>query len=279
MLPGSNLARTLAGSGMDWILVDTEHGNIDGTSPPPLLYTFPPSPTPPAPDSQMHDAVGAIAALHTSPIVRIPASEPWMIKRALDAGAHGIMVPLVSTAAQCRAVVSAAKFPPLGTRGFGSPFAQRAFAGIESGVEYLQQANGALVTVVQIETREALGNIDEIAGVEGVDVLFVGPFDLGNNIGRPVVGPAMHEELAAAIDGVHEAAVRHGKRSGIYCTSGRQAREYADKGFHMISVTGDVLALTNYVAQELDVAKGSLAHSAYEAVKGAAQKVAGPYGK
>ena len=104
-------------------------------------------------DGAMHDAVTAIAACSVSPIVRIAANEAWMVKRALDSGAHGIMVPLLNTAEDARRLVSSAKFPPLGTRGFGSPFAQMSWPGIKSIIEYLQQANDALLTIVQIETK------------------------------------------------------------------------------------------------------------------------------
>jgi len=190
-------------------------------------------------DGQMHESVAAIAACGVSPLVRIAANEPWMVKRALDAGAHGIMVPLLQTAAEAKRLVSAAKFPPKGMRGFGSPFAQTAFPGINTAAEYLSQANDTLLTIVQIETREALANIDEIAAVDGVDVLFVGPFDLGNNIGRPYVDAKPHEELATAITKVREAAAKAGKYSGIYCTSGAQARDYADTGFQMVGHTSN----------------------------------------
>lgn len=217
MLAGTNLARCMSRTGVDWILVDTEHGNID--------------------DSQMHEAVTAIASTHVSPIVRIAADEPWMVKRALDSGAHGIMIPLLQTAEQARKLVSAAKFPPRGSRGFGSPFSPGGFATnagvVPSSIEYLQTANDTLLTVVQIETKEALANIDAIAAIDGVDVLFIGPFDLGNNIGHPLTGE-MHENLKEAIETIHIAAQKAGKWSGIYCTSGEQARGYADRGFNMV---------------------------------------------
>lgn len=101
----------------------------------------------------MHDAVTAVAACSVSPIVRIADNQPFLVKRALDSGAHGIMVPLLKTVADAQRLASAAKFPPLGTRGFGSPFAQMHWPGIKTGVEYLQQANAALLTIVQIETK------------------------------------------------------------------------------------------------------------------------------
>ena len=97
MLPGTNLSRMLARSGPDWICVDTEHGLLS--------------------DPHMHESVAAIAACGVSPVVRIPANEAWMVKRALDAGAHGIIVPLLQTAEDARRLVSSAKFPPQGTRG------------------------------------------------------------------------------------------------------------------------------------------------------------------
>jgi 4-hydroxy-2-oxoheptanedioate aldolase len=100
--------------------------------------------------------------------------------------------------------------------------------------EYLQQANDALITIVQIETKEALDTVEQIATVPGVDVLLIGPFDLGNNIGRPILDGNMHEELHAAIDRIHNAAQKNGRATGIYCTSGEQAKEYADKGFNMV---------------------------------------------
>lgn len=165
MIPGANVSRLLARSGVDWVLVDCEHGNLD--------------------DGAMHDAVPAIAALGVSPIVRLPDMQGWMVKRALDSGAHGIVVPLLRTVEEARQLVQSAKFPPLGKRGFGSPIAPERFNPVPSFTEYLQQANDALLTIVQIETKEALECVDEIAAVEGIDVLFIGPFDLGESAPIP----------------------------------------------------------------------------------------------
>lgn len=109
----------------------------------------------------MHESVAAIASCGVSPLVRIPDNQGWMVKRALDSGAHGIVVPLLYTAEDARKLVQSAKFPPLGQRGYGSPFSMGMFDvnGGMTGLEYLQQANEGLVTVVQIETREALDNV------------------------------------------------------------------------------------------------------------------------
>ncbi|KAF2495981.1 2,4-dihydroxyhept-2-ene-1,7-dioic acid aldolase [Lophium mytilinum] len=246
MLPGANISKTLAITGVDWICVDTEHGNID--------------------DAQMHEAVTAVASFGISPVVRIAANEAWMVKRALDSGAHGIIVPLLYTPEDARRLVSSAKFPPLGTRGFGSPFAPNTFIASTSPdgphkpvalMDYLQQANGSLVTIVQIETAEALANVDAIAAIDGIDVLLIGPFDLGNNIGRPILAPELHPELKEAIAKIHAAAGRHGKGTGIYCTGLEQAKMYQEHGFHMISICNDVGALSGFFGNALQILKPS----------------------
>ncbi|CAG9945786.1 unnamed protein product [Clonostachys rosea f. rosea IK726] len=245
MLPGSNLTRTMCRSAgnIDWILVDQEHGNIS--------------------DDSMHEIVAAAAACGVSPVVRVMEGQRWMIKRALDAGAHGILVPMLDTAEEARKVVEYSKYPPLGRRGFepllavdkfveqhphGGPIKQL------TGLEYLAQANNSLVIAVQIETMEGLRNVKEIAEVPGIDVLFIGPFDLGLNIGHPVPASGeMAQELVNAIDEVQKAAAAAGKLSGIYCDTGEQARGYAKQGFKMISVITDMIALRKTFRENLDV--------------------------
>ncbi|KAF5597745.1 2 4-dihydroxyhept-2-ene-1 7-dioic acid aldolase [Fusarium subglutinans] len=237
MVPGANVSRALARvPGVDWVVVDCEHGNIDGEH-----YSM---------------SVPAVAAAGASPIVRIPGMESWMIKRALDSGAHGILVPLLRTAQEAREIVKAAKFPPQGTRGFGSPYAMERFSPMPTMTEYLQQANSSLLTIVQIETQEALDNLDEIAGVDGIDVLFVGPFDLGNNIGHPIIQGVVKPELREAIGRVLEVSHKFGKKCGIYSTSGKQARQYAEAGFDMIHVATDFTSLQFIMTQEVNIAKG-----------------------
>ena len=258
MLPGTHLTRTIARTGIDWIVIDCEHGNIA--------------------DADMHECVNAAAACGVSPLVRVPAAEGWMVKRVLDAGAHGFMCPLLRTAQDAKSIVETAKFPPIGRRGFGSPFSMGAFASpmqvddkmqkTPTAVEYLREANESLLTLIQNETKEALENVEAIAEVPGVDVLFVGPFDLGNNIGHPIVTGAPDEVLSDAVQKVRLAAKKAGKKSGIYGTSGEQAKAYATQGFDMVNVTGDVLALDQHVSNALSVAQG-----------GNPSEFTGPYGR
>jgi 4-hydroxy-2-oxoheptanedioate aldolase len=160
-----------------------------------------------------------------------------------------------------------------------APFPQASFTGVETAADYLKQANDSLLTIVQIETALALQNVAEIAAVPGIDILFVGPFDLGINIGQPITTGSPNEELQKAILKVHEAAKQAGKKSGMFCTSGAQAREYADEGFDMINIATDVGGIQAYFAEQVKAAKGSYAHSALNMAKGAVGKVSGPYGK
>ncbi|KAI6084412.1 Phosphoenolpyruvate/pyruvate domain-containing protein [Hypoxylon rubiginosum] len=241
-LPGQNVSRVLARAGVDWVMVDCEHGNID--------------------DAAMHEAVPAIASCGVSPLVRIPDMQGWMIKRALDAGAHGILIPLLRSAEEARKIVAAAKFPPQGQRGLGSPFAMERFSPVPSMTEYLQQANESLLTMVQIETQEALDAVEEIAAISGIDVLFIGPFDLGNNIGHPILDGVMKPELEQAIDRILEATNKAGKKCGFFATSGEQAKKYADKGFHMISAALDTTLLQASLGTSLNAARGQEAPKA-----------------
>lgn len=204
----------------------------------------------------MHEAVPAIASCGVSPLVRLPDMQGWMIKRALDSGAHGVLIPLLRTAEEARKVVAAAKFPPQGQRGLGSPFAMERFNPIPSMTEYLQKANDSLVTMVQIETKEALDAVADIAAVPGVDVLFVGPFDLGNNIGYPILDDVMKPELNQAIDRILEATHKAGKKAGFFASSAEQAKAYADKGFDIISAALDATILQSSVVESLATARG-----------------------
>lgn len=241
MLPGTNLTRVLCRSSrnMDWLLIDMEHGNIS--------------------DDSMHEIVAASASCGVSPIVRVVEGQHWMIKRALDAGAHGILVPMIETVQDAKKVAQSSKFPPVGTRGFEPLLAVEKFVeqhphgkGVKelTGREYLEQANESLVVAVQIETKSALDSVREIAAVPGIDVLFIGPFDLGVSIGHPIVGGKMDAVLESAIETIQQAARDAGISSGIYGDSGQEAKEWARKGFRMNSVCTDMIALRQIVGQE-----------------------------
>lgn len=194
------------------------------------------------------------------------------------------MVPLIRTVEEARNVVSYTKFPPTGTRGLGSPFPMEKFveqgtfgSGVKqiSQMSYYQQANEATVIILQIETATALQAVREIAAVPGVDVLLVGPYDLGNSIGHPVLKADLDPELVEAIATIRTAAKDAGKASAIFASSGAQARAYADQGFDMVNVITDVIALTRSLGEEVAAAKGSYLHAGVQGIKAGVGKVTG----
>ncbi|RSL81141.1 hypothetical protein CEP51_006055 [Fusarium floridanum] len=197
-LPGYTLARTIAPLGEDWVLIDCEHGNID--------------------DHNMYLQIGAISSSGVSPIVRIPADAPWMVKRALDAGAHAIMVPMCETKEQAEQLVRAAKYPskahPEGIRGTGAMFAPAAFN--LTGRDYLLNANDKVMVFVQIESRKGVENVQEIAKVDGIDMLFIGPNDLASSLGYVAFDHASIPEVQQASQRILDAALAAGKYAGHF---------------------------------------------------------------
>src|SRR4051812_2789711 len=153
-------------------------------------------------------AVIALAATPTVPVVRVPGNDPILVGRVLDAGARGVMCPMVNTREQAERFVAACRYPPEGSRSYG-PYRAA------DGPRYFAEANADIVTFAQIETLEALGNLDEIAAVPGLDVLFVGPTDLSiSGGGRPVMDytdPLVDGQHRAIVDAAHRA----GKRAGM----------------------------------------------------------------
>ncbi|KAL3479489.1 Phosphoenolpyruvate/pyruvate domain-containing protein [Aspergillus californicus] len=227
--PGYQLARTVAQLGEDWVLIDCEHGAID--------------------DREMHLQIAAVASTGTSPIVRIPSSEPWMMKRALDAGAHGIMVPMCDTAAQAASIVAGCKYPPQGTRGAGAMFAHSSFN--QSPREYLTTANANIVVIVQIESRAAVENCEAIAAVEGVDMLFVGPNDLASSMGYVAFDHGTVEEVQSAIGRVLAAAKGEGKYAGHFALGAEEAKRRWVQGFDFVNCGADIVAVSGWMGGEM----------------------------
>jgi 2-keto-3-deoxy-L-rhamnonate aldolase RhmA len=187
------------------------------------------------------DALHTLQALTGSavaPIVRVPFLNHHLIEHALDVGAAGVMVPKVDTAADAAAVVAACRFPPEGRRGV-NPVRASGYFGDVAG--YLRDANKNTVCMVQIESAEALHNVDAIAATEGVDVLFMGMGDLALALGQPAVttGPAMDAARARVL----AAARANGKQAGIFAYGLDLAAEYAREGFDVIAFGNEVKML------------------------------------
>ncbi|KAH8127514.1 hypothetical protein ACSS6W_000074 [Trichoderma asperelloides] len=231
-LPSFRTAQIIAQTGVDGIIIDCEHGHIS--------------------DDSMHSSTAAIAALGVSPLVRLRMTHSDLIKRALDAGAHGIVVPQINTVDDAKAVVSHSKFPPQGCRGQGS-----AFPAITHGIDlptYLKTANETLIICLQIESRAGVENVDDICAVPGVDMIFIGPNDLALSILGYVPAKGDEPEFLDAIEKIVVAARKHGKWVGRLSNDGASCKEHL-KVFDTVAMGYDIRAIQNWYTTELCVAR------------------------
>ena len=208
------VAELLAGCGYDWVMLDTEH-----------------SPVGPA---EAISFLRAVAPYPTSPVVRPGWNDPVEIKKLLDAGAQTLLIPYVQNADEARAAVAAVTYPPKGIRGV-SGITRATRYGAVSG--YAQRANEEICLLLQVETREALDRIEEIAAVEGVDGVFIGPADLAASFGYP--GEPSHPEVKAAILEALAKLERLGVPAGILSLDQDFLREAKDAGARFIAVDVD----------------------------------------
>src|SRR5262245_5457019 len=171
------------------------------------------------------------------PMVRIPATEYHFVARVLDMGAMGIMVPMVESAAQAQKIVESAKYPPLGRRGAAFTIAHDDYTGGDI-VEKIQSANSQTLLIAQIETAAGVRNVNEIAAVEGIDVLWIGHFDLSNSLGIP--GQFDHPQFQDAVSQVLAACRQHKKAGGFLASDIAGGNKLLDQGFRMLSYGGDL---------------------------------------
>jgi 2-keto-3-deoxy-L-rhamnonate aldolase RhmA len=171
------------------------------------------------------------------PLVRIPATEYHFVARVLDAGALGIMVPMVQSAEQARSIVQMAKYPPTGGRGAAFGVAHDDYTGGDI-VEKIRSANRESILIAQIETKLGVENVDAIAAVEGIDVLWVGHFDLTNSLGIPAQFD--HPDFKGALEKVLDACRRHNKVPGFMAGSVAEGSALLDQGFRMLAYGGDL---------------------------------------
>jgi 4-hydroxy-2-oxoheptanedioate aldolase len=212
-----------ATSGMDWVLIDGEHAPNDVRS---IL-------------AQLQ----AMAPHRAAAVVRPPIGETWLIKQYLDLGAQTLLVPMVETAAQARALVAATRYPPQGVRGVGAALARASAFGSRS--QYITSADEQICMLVQVETVSGLEHLTEIAQTEGVDGVFIGPADLAASMGHP--GNPSHPDVQRAIESAIAAVVATGKPPGILTSDPDLAQRYIDLGVRFIAVGTDVTLLGNSV--------------------------------
>jgi 2-dehydro-3-deoxyglucarate aldolase/4-hydroxy-2-oxoheptanedioate aldolase len=180
--------------------------------------------------------VAACRGLPIAPMVRVPRSDYHFLARALDIGCHGVMIPMVETAAQAKAIAEATHYPPVGRRGAAFGFAHDNYAP-GTPAEKIAAAHARTLVIAQIETEHGLANVDAIAATPGIDVLWVGHFDLTNFLGIP--GQFEHPMYQDAIRKVVTAGRAHGKGLGFMAASHATAKEYMDLGFNMIAAGTD----------------------------------------
>ncbi|MBF6617240.1 MAG: aldolase [Candidimonas sp.] len=208
-------------AGLDFIILDQEHGPVS-------LET-------------LHNHVRAAKLTHMAPVVRVKGLDSHAIGAALDSGAAGVQVPNINTAEQARIAVSAARFHPAGQRGV-CRFVRAASYGTQDRAEYFRNANNALL-VLQVEGVEGISNLDEILDIKGFDVLFVGPYDLSQSIGKP--GEIDSPEVLRLIKTIAEKAKEKGVILGGFCDSSEGLRFLQDLDFRYISYSVDLNIFIN----------------------------------
>ena len=223
------VAEICAAAGYDCVLIDREHGMGD-----------------------IHSAIAEMAGAQAhgaTALVRVKANDPVEIKLALDIGVEGVMIPAINNASEARRAAQACVYPPRGIRGFAAPIVRASSYGLHAA-EYLKRARDELLVIGQIETREGVEAADAIAATEGIDMIFVGPYDLTNSYGH--LGEPDHKETLKAIARVEKAAKKHGKLLGAIPTPARSADGLYRGGYDLVISHSDVVMVR--AAAEADVA-------------------------
>jgi 4-hydroxy-2-oxoheptanedioate aldolase len=226
-------AELMAHQGFDWLCVDTQHGATDFNTALAMLQ--------------------AISSTPTMPFVRVQWNEPSLIMKYLDAGAYGIIVPMIETKEDAERAVWAMRYPPAGMRSSG-PFR----AALYGGEGYQDECNEQLVLALMIETPKALENLDAIASVPGVDALYIGPSDLSQALGLGPRYNADNPKHAETVLKIRDAALRHGKVPGVHTNGSLLTNRYIRDGFKMVMLTADSGLLASSARGELNAIQDAL---------------------
>jgi 4-hydroxy-2-oxoheptanedioate aldolase len=227
----SLVTQAMAATGADYVCVDLQHGTATEASLVPLIQ--------------------AIVAGGSIPIVRVPEGNPAAIMKALDAGARGVVVPLVESGEQAARAVAACRYPPKGNRSFG-PFAASIQAGTSDPRELEQVA-----LIVMVETRAGIDHLDEIVATEGLTAVYLGPSDLSLAIGLPP-GSIEAPEFVSLVQLIRAVCDAHGVVPGMHCLNSKAALRAIAQGFRMITVTGDMGTLRAALQSEVNTVRAAL---------------------
>ena len=208
----------MAHQGYDSLTIDFQHGFHD-----------------------MQTALAMLQAISTTeavPLVRVPKNDPAWMQRLLDAGAFGVICPMVNTAEECERLVQACRYPPEGRRSLGPTRAR-----IYAGEDYAAEANNNILAIAMIETKEALRNVDAICGTPGLDAIYVGPGDLSLSMGETQRVDFTKPVLVQALDKILASAQKHQVVAGLHTGSAEYARQMVQKGWQFVTVKADTTLL------------------------------------
>lgn len=233
-IPDALVGEIAARSGFDTLCVDMQHGLADQASATRTLQ--------------------ATTGTGVPVLARVPWNEQGVIMRVLDAGAAGVIVPLINSARDAEAAVSACRYPPVGTRSYGP-----VRPALTEGPGYFAAANDALLVFAMIETKQALVELEEILATPGLDGVYVGPADLSLALGLPPEQDSVREEHQRTVREVFAAAKRHGKVVGMHCASAEFAATAASWGADFVTIVTDTAALKSELSRRVETFRGLLA--------------------
>ena len=213
-IPSSFSAEAMASLGWDGVTIDMQHGVIDYQIGLTMLQ--------------------GISRYDATPIVRVPWNDPAIIMKVLDAGAYGVICPMINSGEEAERFVGACRYAPRGYRSTGPVRAV-----LYAGADYFDHADETVLTFAMIETRQAVDNLDAIAATPGLDAFYIGPSDLSVSLGGKPVFDQREGEVMAAIDAILAAAKRNGIKAGIHTMSADYANAMIEKGFDLVTLSGD----------------------------------------
>ncbi len=229
----------MAAQGFDSLVIDTQHGAIGYTD--------------------MLHMLQSVAAYDVTPLVRVPWLEPGAIMKAMDAGAYGIICPMVNNRAQAEELVSYMRYPPLGTRSFGPTRAV-----YPAGSDYFSHANKEILCIAMIETAEAMDNLDEIVSTQGLDGIYIGPADLTLGLSNGKLAPGMDRQEPEIVDAIKQilaATKSAGIASCLHCATPDYAAKAIGWGFNLCTLNSDARFMEQAAAASLASARALLGQS------------------
>jgi 4-hydroxy-2-oxoheptanedioate aldolase len=236
MMGSPLVAETIAREGFPAVVLDAQHGLWDTAS--------------------LIAGIGSVSHAEATPVVRIPLNDLALASRALDFGAEAIIAPMINDAEGARQLAAAAKYPPLGERSWGPLRAMALQAPRTAPADYLREANEGTLAFAMIETAAALGNAGKIAATDGIDGLFIGPYDLATALSGGKAQDTQAPQVEQAIDRICAAAKAANKIPAIYCRDAEDAVAMAKRGFRFVVAGNDHTTLRAASTAQLKVLKG-----------------------